>query len=657
MSEQPAETSFPAAPWGESHPLAGLRGDDLRRKDAVFHHGTQLYRTTGQHLSHGGMGSVYLLERRDERGGACEEVVGKIFHPQYLYQLRTDEVARRDFELTVTTQAAIGGIGHPSLLPIYACEPVADNHLLITPRKADTLLERIARGTLSPRRRVALLIQALEGLAAMHEHRIIHRDFTLRNILVDREGLRSFLFDFDLALPLDHVIGVTYGAHYQGRIFGSPGFSVAPEIVDDGLADRAITPRLDVYAIGGALFRMFSDHNPHGETQDMWGLLMRIADGLVIRGHSHIEYPSALPAPLRPIIERCLERDPGHRIGSVNLVIEQLAECLGQLDDHAPQGDFDTIEPTVQADREAVLRRARSIPGVAKMPSVTPGFLDLLASALQRYGYRAERSFGQIDGKPLFLAAPIPELVASGQFPYANTYPKIVTAINLNLEPDTQAALDRWFGTYLPVLEKVRQGSFTSLYKAIYDEFTGYLLLFSEFVDDPRFGSDLAKLELGLIEAFALGFWIARQVGQLHEHALAHNNITASSLLLKGLPLTRRVVPSMAGLVEPSSEPEAMRSDVRDLAGLVVSWLHPEALATADFHVRDRLEELRDTLAQIAAGEQADAGIDLLFALVARGLSLVDPNFQVLRENRGDLEDYVQLRLSHRLYHRLWPGT
>lgn len=666
MSEQSAvpPPASAEAPWTETRSLQELRADDLRREGVVFRHGDHLYRTTGRHLSHGGMGSVFVMERRPDaapgaRDNPVEAVVGKVFHAQYLYQLRTDDVARRDYQTSMSALEALRRIDHPHLLPVYVSQRLVDNHLLVSPRMADTLLEVVARGDSSPRRRVRLLIQALEGLYALHDHRLIHRDFTLRNILVDGTGERAYLFDFDLALRLDDIAGITCGAHYQGRIFGSPGFSVPPEIVDDMLSDHPITTRLDIYAIGGALFRLFSDGNPHGATDDMWGLLMRIADGVVFNGFSRITYPPTMPAALRPVIERCLERDPGNRFGSVRLVIGELERCIEDLDEleHDNASAFDQVETVVHDAHDERVRRIRSIPGAAKLPNVPPGFLDLLEAALERYGYRVERSLGRINDRSIFLAAPIPELVASGQFPYANTYPKIVTAVNLNLAPDAQAALDLWFGRYLPVLESVRQGLFTSLHKAIYDELSGYLLLFSEFVDDPRFGTDLAQHELTLVEAFGLGFLITRQVGQLHEHGLAHNNVSANSLMFKGARGSRLVLPSMAGLVEPSTDVEAIRSDVRHLAGLVLSWLRPDRVEAAELQVRRQLDELRARLGSIAGNEQVTPpGIDELFALVANALSAVDHNFRVLREHRGDLQDYVLLLLSQRLYPRLWPA-
>src|SRR5262249_39201702 len=152
----------------------------------------------------------------------------------YLHQLRTDEVTRRDHHTNLAAMARIAAIDHPNILPTYVAAPIADNYLFVTPQMSGTLLEAISQRGLTPRARVKLAIQALEGLGRLHENRLLHRDFTLRNILVDDTAAVAYLFDFDLSLSFDDVGQTTYRAHYRGRIFGSPGYSVAPETVDPG---------------------------------------------------------------------------------------------------------------------------------------------------------------------------------------------------------------------------------------------------------------------------------------------------------------------------------------------------------------------------------------------------------------------------------------
>jgi hypothetical protein len=67
--------------WVESTPIGTLRSEDLAIEGKVFRYNRYLYRTSGAHLSNGGMGMVYELERRDDETGDQERVVGKSFTP------------------------------------------------------------------------------------------------------------------------------------------------------------------------------------------------------------------------------------------------------------------------------------------------------------------------------------------------------------------------------------------------------------------------------------------------------------------------------------------------------------------------------------------------------------------------------------------------
>ena len=59
--------------------------------------------------------------------------------------------------------------------------------------------------------------------------------------------------------------------------------------------------------------------------------------------------------------------------------------------------------------------------------------------------------------------------------------------------------------------------------------------------------------------------------------------------------------------------------------------------------------------ASSARGRSTPA-FDTLFALVSDALALVDFNFSVLRDSGGDLQEYLLLIVSLRLYHALWPA-
>jgi eukaryotic-like serine/threonine-protein kinase len=636
--------------WVETVSIGTFRSEDLTKPDAVFRYNRYLYRTTGKHLSNGGMGAVYELERRDDATGAIEPVVGKVFHANYLFQLRTDEITRRDHHNNLAAMARIAAIEHPNILPTYVQAPISDNYLFVTPRMGMTLLEAISKHNLTPRARTKLLVQALDGLATLHAARLIHRDFTLRNILVDEGANVAYVFDFDLAMSLDDLGTQTYRTYYKGRIFGSPGWSVAPETIDQALMDSPINTALDIYAIGGALHGLFTDQLLYGPADDMWALLIRIAEGVVVGGKSKVFYPDGFPLVLRAAIEGCIERDPNQRFPSVQAVVAELRGMLRELPDDRPSRKSSRVAERTRTN-EAALKETQD-------PTITSEVVEAAERAVYAWGYAVERSLGRVRGHPIFLAAPRPDMVESGQFPDANIFPKLVTVIDLTKVADPRKFVENWQQYFWPTLKRVRQGLLTSLHKVIYDANTSSLLLFSEYVDEPRFGDRISELDLNIDGALALGFVVLRQVAALHEYGMAHNNISPGALLFKGAAATRMVMPAMIGLVEPAMGPEAMAGDVRALAAMILTWLRLNRVASLHLRIKPLFEALRAKLSTWAFDKQImPPKIDELMAAISDALALVDFNFSVLRDSGGDLQEYGLLLISLRLYHLLWPGV
>jgi len=640
--------------WVETTSIGTFRSEDLAKPGHAFRYNRYIYRTLGKHLSNGGMGAVYELERRDEESGVVEQVVGKVFHSNYLYQLRTDEVTRRDHHNNLAAMARIAAIEHPNILPTYVSAPISDNYLFVTPRMGMTLLESIAKHNLTPRARTKLLVQALEGLATLHSARLVHRDFTLRNILVDEGANVAYVFDFDLAMSLDDVGTQTYRTYYKGRIFGSPGWSVAPETIDQALMDSNINTSLDIYAIGGALHGLFTEQLLYGQADDMWALLIRIAEGVVVGGRSKVHYPDGFPTQLRSVIEGCLERDPNQRFPSVQAVVQELRGMLRELPDERQR----ISRSKTDISQDVPKRTTGSVAAQSGDPTITPELVEAAAVAVREWGYELERSLGRAKGHPIYLASPRPEMVASGAFPDANIFPKLVTMIDLTKINDPRRFVENWQQYFWPILKRVREGLLTSLHKVIYDANTSSLLLFSEYVDEPRFGDRIAELDLHVDGALALGFLVLKQVAALHEHGMAHNNISPGALLFKGAAATRTVMPAMIGLVEPAMGEEAMAGDCRALAGMVLTWLRPNRVASLHIRIKPMFEALRGKLSSWAFDKTVRTpSIEEINQLISDALALVDFNFSVLRDSGGDLQEYALLLISLRLYHLLWPSS
>ena len=192
----------------------------------------------------------------------------------------------------------------------------------------------------------------------------------------------------------------------------------------------------------------------------------------------------------------------------------------------------------------------------------------------------------------------------------------------------------------------------------IYDANTSSLLLFSEYIDEPRFGDRLAAIDLHVDGGLALGFMVIKQVAGLHQHGMAHNNISLNALLFKGAAATRTVTPAMIGLVEPAMGPDAMAGDCRAVAGMIAQWLRPNRVAALHVRIKPMFEALRGKLSTWAYDTTIRTpSIEEIQQLMSDGLALVDFNFSVMRDSGGDLEEYGLLLISHRLYHHLWPNV
>ena len=639
--------------WSSPRTLASLRSADFDAPGCVFEAEGTIYRTTGERVGQGGMGHAYHIDMLRPGEPTPLRAVGKLYRWEYLLQLRQDESARRFFDHGTRVLERLRGMRDLHLLPVLAAAPIGDNYLVVTPYAGESLVGLVLQDQVSPAERVQLLLGAVRGLRAMHEAHLVHGDFTLRNILIHTKGedrRNALLFDFDLSLALDELGGASYAAYYGGRIVGAPEFSLTPEQLDPVLEQLPITPARDFYAVGTALYGLFSDGSIYGDAGDLPSLLEAITDGVVREGKSKVPFPDDMPQPVRAIVNTCLERNPALRYPNTTELVRALERATAQLSASAAGRHRQTLG-YVRVERKRGLADVFAERADASVPFET---IAAMMQVVARHGYVVEKSLGRVKRHPIFLVAPDPTLLATGRFPDSNLYRKVVTAIDLSSRPDAEAYVATWMGRIVPVLQGVRQQVLTALHKVVYDRPSGQLLLFSEYLADPRFGADLAKHRLPLDEALGLGIIVAAQIARLHEHGLAHNNVTLASLLFKHLPETGQVKPMFVGLVEPAFDPAAMEEDVRRLAGVLEALIARSRVNEAAPEHRPRLEELLDYLRALMRGEGSAPMIGQLVDVLQQGLSLIEPNFAVVRRYGGDPVAFAHTITRHALFHYLW---
>lgn len=627
-----------------------LKAADLAVEDLQFTDGEFTYVASGKKLGHGGIGAAWLVTRwrGDEPG---EVVVAKTFRDEFLAALSEDEVARRHFDHFERVLDEVQRIEHPNLLPVLKWAAISDNFLLFTPLAGPSLLQTVALNTLSPRERLWLILDALRALAHLHKRGIVHRDFTLHNVLT--LGDHGVVFDFDLTI-MPSLLGDeerSYRGYYQGRVLGSPEFSIAPELLDPVLVLEPIGPRVDVYAAGTALHALFSERSVYGEAPDLASLFQRITDGVVHRGASRVAATERVPPVLLPVIQRCLEREPSLRFADASELVSALEGAHEQLSAEELRGP----KRKTMYEITVVNWSPDEIWETRLDPSVTLDEIRGAERTLARYGYLVEQSLGRVKGHAIYLAMPDPDLVGDGRFPDDNTYRKIVTVLDLSARGDAEELVQRWLGRFLPIVKRVRQGYLTALYKVVHDREAQQLLLFSEWIADPRFGTDLEAHMLSLEEVFGLGLLGAMSIGRLHDQGLAHNNVEPRSLVFKGLRESGRVQPMFLGLVEPSFEVDARAADVRNLARMMAGLVKQPRIDALKPELRPRIDRERAQLEKVANGELGNApSIHVLTYLFSRALGIIEPNFELVRTHDGDVESFADLLVRHSLYNKLF---
>src|ERR1700689_2152197 len=186
--------------------------------------------------------------------------------------------------------------------PLYDVGP---NYLVMELIEGPTLAERIAQGPIPLEEALAIAKQIAAALEAAHEKPIVHRDLKPANVKIKPDGQIKVL-DFGLAKS-GGVAEVTSDSPplltVAGMILGTAGY-MAPEQAKGKVADK----RADIWAFGVVLYEMLTGKRLYeGETtaETLAAVLKEQPD------------LNRVPAKVRPLLRRCLEKDPTKRLRDI----------------------------------------------------------------------------------------------------------------------------------------------------------------------------------------------------------------------------------------------------------------------------------------------------------------------------------------------------
>jgi serine/threonine protein kinase len=147
----------------------------------------------------------------------------------------------------------------------------------------------VTGGPMSAGAVLALAAGLAEGLSAIHAAGVVHRDLKPSNVIVADDGPR--VLDFGISLSAE-----ASALTQTGMVVGSPGF-MSPEQADG----QDVGPPSDVFSLGAVLAFAATGQGPFG-TGSTAALVYRVV-------HSEPD-TGTLPDEVRPLIERCLAKDP-----------------------------------------------------------------------------------------------------------------------------------------------------------------------------------------------------------------------------------------------------------------------------------------------------------------------------------------------------------
>ena len=221
-------------------------------------------------LGRGGMGEVYLAQ--DSKLG--RKVALKLLPEEFT---RREDLVRR-FALEAR---AASGLNHPNIVTVYEIGQTGSSQYIATEYiEGETLRQHFARGRMSLRDVLDVVIQVAGALAAAHGAGIIHRDIKPENIMLRPDGYVKIL-DFGLAkavsgaLPGSRQPAADLEASTLVKMETEPGamlgtiYYMAPEQAR-GLD---VDARADIFSFGVITYEMLAGRRPFGGETNLDALI------------------------------------------------------------------------------------------------------------------------------------------------------------------------------------------------------------------------------------------------------------------------------------------------------------------------------------------------------------------------------------------------
>jgi WD40 repeat protein/predicted Ser/Thr protein kinase len=260
-----------------------------------------------EEIGRGGMGVVYRARQRSlDREVAIKRMVfGPGSNPELVKRFRAEAVSA-------------AALRHPNIVAIHEVGVHEGQHFFVMDYvQGQSLAHLVTTGPLPARRAAGYLKTLAEAVHYAHERGILHRDLKPSNVLIDEQD-QPRIVDFGLARRLEGASELTV----TGQVLGSPHY-LPPE---QATAQRGrVSRRTDVYGLGATLYHLLTGRPPFQAES--------LAQTLDLVLHTEPVAPRLLnpsvPRDLETICLKCLEKEPGKRYPTAQMLAEELGRFLG----------------------------------------------------------------------------------------------------------------------------------------------------------------------------------------------------------------------------------------------------------------------------------------------------------------------------------------
>lgn len=279
-----------------------------------------------------GLGKVYLAEHQQ----MDRRVALKLLNREHSHSEAISRFLERVRD--------IAALDHPHVIQLFDVDTESERYYMVMEYvDGQPLLQQVRRdGPFTPKRAAQFILQAAEGLSAIHAKGMVHADISPANLMLDSQGevkiLNLGMAELAASVPASHA-----DPGDSDKLAGDSIVYRSPE----QLAGEAPTPRSDLFSLGATFYFLLTGKAPFADSAH----LANAADAAAREAPDPTKLRPKLPAELVEMCRSLLSGSAENRPGSASDVVEKLKGWLSR------QAERESLPVAAPLD-EAALKKA-----------------------------------------------------------------------------------------------------------------------------------------------------------------------------------------------------------------------------------------------------------------------------------------------------------